>query len=136
MRHNRCEKRFDRRSEHLEAMLNNMAAFLLTHRRLETTIPKAKELRKVVERLVTLGKKGDIKARRRAFAYLKDRTLVKKLFDEISPRYAERDGGYTRIIKVGNRRGDGAPLSIIELVEEEKGKRDMEGQKGKIEKEA
>ncbi len=118
MRHNRDEKRFNRRSEHLKAMLNNMAASLLVHESIETTLPKAKELRRVVERLITLGKQNTVHARRRAFASLKDRTLVKRLFDEIAPRYKDRDGGYTRIVRIGSRRGDAAPMSIIKLVEE------------------
>ncbi len=117
MRHNRDEKRFNRTSEHLKAMLCNMAVSLFNHGRIETTLPKAKELRRFAERLITIGKKGDLHARRRAFAYLKDRTVVKKLFDEIAPRYRDRNGGYTRILRTGNRRGDCAPMAIIELVE-------------------
>ncbi len=117
MRHNRDEKRFNRTSEHLKAMLSNMAVALFTHGRIETTLPKAKELRRFAEPLITLGKKGDLHARRRAFAYLQDRSVVKKLFDEIAPRYRDRSGGYTRILRTGSRRGDCAPMAIIELVE-------------------
>lgn len=107
-------------------MFRNMATSLLDHERIETTDAKAKELRKVVDKMITLGKRGDLHARRQALAYIRDRKVVEKLFDELSVRYSERPGGYTRIIKLRRRPGDGAPISIIELVdreEEEKGKK-------------
>lgn len=101
------------------AMLRNLATSLLRSERVETTEPRAKELRKVAERMITLAKENTLASRRRALSYLYDEDVVKKLFDEIGPRFAERQGGYTRIIKKGPRRGDGAPIAIIELVEEE-----------------
>ncbi len=119
MRHNRDVKRFNRSSSHLKATMNNLASALLDHEKIKTTVPKAKELRRVVEKLITLGKKGNLHARRKSFATLKNRTLVKKLFENIAPRFEERKGGYTRIMRLANRRGDNAPLAIIELVEED-----------------
>jgi large subunit ribosomal protein L17 len=98
--------------------MNNLASALLDHERIKTTVPKAKELRRVVEKLITLGKRGNLHARRKSFVTLKNRTLVKKLFDNIAPRYEKRNGGYTRIMRLANRRGDNAPIAIIELVEE------------------
>ena len=106
-------------------MFRNMATSLLKHEQIETTVPKAKELRGVVERMITLGKRGDLHARRQALGYLVDEAVVRKLFDTLGPRYAERPGGYTRVLKAGHRYGDAAPMAIIELVdrdEDEKGK--------------
>ena len=106
-------------------MFRNMATSLLKHEQIETTLPKAKELRGVVERMITLGKRGDLHARRQALGYLVDEAVVRKLFDTLGPRYAERPGGYTRVLKAGHRYGDAAPMAIIELVdrdEDEKGK--------------
>ena len=106
-------------------MFRNMATSLLKHEQIETTVPKAKELRGVVERMITLGKRGDLHARRQAASYLVDDAVVRKLFDTLGPRYAERPGGYTRVLKAGYRYGDAAPMAIIELVdrdEDEKGK--------------
>jgi len=106
-------------------MFRNMATTLLKHEQIETTVPKAKELRGVVERMITLGKRGDLHARRQALGYLEDENVVRKLFDTLGPRYAERPGGYTRVLKAGFRYGDAAPMAIIELVdrdEDEKGK--------------
>jgi large subunit ribosomal protein L17 len=97
-------------------MLRNIVTSLLREGRIETTEPRAKELRKLADKMITLGKRGDLHARRQALAFLLDETVVKKLFDEIAPRYADRSGGYTRITKVGYRRGDGAPMVIVELV--------------------
>lgn len=104
-------------------MFRNMATSLLDHERIETTDAKAKELRKVVDRMITLGKRGDLHARRQALAYIRDRKVVEKLFDELSQRYSERPGGYTRIIKLRRRPGDGAPISLIELVDREEEKK-------------
>jgi len=98
-------------------MFRNMVTSLFLHERLQTTDAKAKELRQWADRMVTLGKRGSLHARRQALSYVRDRRVVKKLFEEIAPRFAERAGGYTRITKIGVRRGDGAPLSIIELTE-------------------
>jgi len=97
-------------------MLRNIVTSLLREGRIETTEPRAKELRKLADKMITLGKRGDLHARRQALAFLLDETVVKKLFDEIAPRYADRSGGYTRITKLGYRRGDGAPMVIVELV--------------------
>lgn len=116
MNHNKSYRKLGRRTDHRLAMLNNMVKSLLKEERIETTVTRAKELRKFAERMITIGKKGDIAARRRAFASLRDDELVAKLFNEIAPKYAERNGGYTRIIKTSVRRGDSAELAIIELV--------------------
>lgn len=116
MRHNRVAKRFSRTSSHLRGMLANMTNDLLVHERIRTTTPKAKLLRRYVERMITLGKKGTLAARRRAFAFMRNKAAVTKLFAEIGPRFTERNGGYTRVLKVGKRPGDNAPMSIIELV--------------------
>jgi len=104
------------KSGHRKMMLRNIVTSLLREGRIETTEPRAKELRKLADKMITLGKRGDLHARRQALAFLLDETVVKKLFDEIAPRYADRSGGYTRITKVGYRRGDGAPMVIVELV--------------------
>jgi large subunit ribosomal protein L17 len=116
MNHNKSYRKLGRRSEHRKAMLMNLTISLLKENRIETTITRAKELRKFAERMVTLGKKGDISARRRAFAFLRDEATVAKLFGEIAPKYAERNGGYTRILRTSVRKGDSAELAIIELV--------------------
>ncbi|HAA90102.1 MAG: 50S ribosomal protein L17 [Thermoanaerobacterales bacterium 50_218] len=104
------------KSGHRKMMLRNIVTSLLREGRIETTEPRAKELRKLADKMITLGKRGDLHARRQALAFLLDETVVKKLFDEIAPRYADRSGGYTRITKLGYRRGDGAPMVIVELV--------------------
>ena len=110
MRHGRSGRRLNRTSSHRKAMFTNMAASLIEHEQITTTLPKAKELRPIVEKLVTLGKRGDLHARRSA-------VLVKRLFDTIAPRYAERNGGYLRIMKAGFRFGDNAALAVIEFVD-------------------
>ena len=97
-------------------MLRNIVTSFLREERIQTTEPKAKELRRAAEKMITLGKKGDLHARRQAMAFITDEDVVKKLFEEIAPKYKERNGGYTRIIKVGPRRGDAAPMVLIELV--------------------
>ncbi len=117
MRHNRDDKRFNRTSGHLRCMMANLTNDLLNHGRIRTTTPKAKELRRFAERMITLGKSGTLAARRRAMAFLRNKKTVTRLFSEISPRYADRPGGYTRILKLGFRPGDCAPMSVIELVE-------------------
>jgi large subunit ribosomal protein L17 len=127
MRHGRAHRKLNRTAEHRKAMFANMAVALIVHEQIETTLPKAKELRPVVEKLITVAKKGSLHARRQAVASIKDREAVKKLFDVIGPRYKARNGGYTRIIKAGFRFGDSAPAAIIEFVDrdvEAKGKED------------
>ncbi len=117
MRHARGYRRLNRTHEHRKALFANMAGSLIEHEQIKTTLPKAKELRRVVEKLVTLGKRGDLHARRQANAQLKQDMHVAKLFDVIGPRYAERQGGYIRIMKAGFRYGDMAPMAIIEFVD-------------------
>ncbi|MDA8235069.1 MAG: 50S ribosomal protein L17 [Clostridia bacterium] len=109
-------QKLGRTSSHREAMFRNMVTSLFREERIQTTGPKAKELKSIAEKMVSLAKKGDLHARRQALSYIIDETVVSKLFDEIGPKYAERQGGYTRIIKVGPRRGDAAEMVILELV--------------------
>jgi len=104
------------KTDHRVAMLRNMTADLINNGRMVTTVTRAKELRRVAERTITLGKRGDLHARRQALAYLYDKNAVYKLFEEVAPKYQDRNGGYTRILKMGPRRGDGAQMAIIELV--------------------
>lgn len=118
MRHNNAGRRLGRTTSHRIAMFRNMVTSFLNHERITTTDAKAKELRSIAEKMITLGKKGDLHAMRQAASYIRDKKVVTKLFTTIAPRYAERAGGYTRIIKLGIRPGDNAPLSVIELVEE------------------
>ncbi len=117
MYHGHKKRRFNRTAEHRKAMFSNMCANLIHHEQIVTTLPKAKDLRPVVEKLVTLGKRGDLHARRMAMAALRQPAIVKKLFDVIGPRYQERQGGYTRVLKAGFRFGDNAPLAVIEFVD-------------------
>ena len=117
MYHGRAKRRFNRTSEHRKAMFANMCQALIKHEQIKTTLPKAKDLRPVIEKLVTLGKRGDLHARRQAIAQIKDVLLVKKLFDVLGPRYKDRNGGYTRIMKAGFRFGDNAPVAVIEFVD-------------------
>ncbi|TCR62042.1 50S ribosomal protein L17 [Bosea sp. BK604] len=117
MRHGFRGRRFNRSAEHRQAMFANMAQALIKHEQITTTLPKAKDLRPVVEKLVTLGKRGDLHARRQAIAQIKDVALVGKLFSVLGPRYKERNGGYLRIMKAGFRFGDNAPLAVIEFVD-------------------
>jgi large subunit ribosomal protein L17 len=119
MRHNKSGRRLGRTTSHRVAMFRNMVTSFLTHERIVTTDAKAKELRPIAEKMITLGKKGDLHAIRQAACYIRDKETVTKLFSTIAPRYKERAGGYTRIIKLGIRQGDAAPLSVIEFVEEE-----------------
>ena len=119
MRHLNAGRKLNRTSAHRKALFKNMVLALIRHERITTTDPKAKELRRVADRMVTLGKQNDLAARRRAFAALQSHEAVKKLFDEIAPRFKERNGGYTRVIKFGHRRGDAAMLSVIEFTGQE-----------------
>lgn len=117
MRHRMSGRKLNRTSSHRKAMFANMAAALIKHEQITTTLPKAKEMRGIADRLITLGKRGDLHARRQALATLRDTALVDKLFTTLAERYAERPGGYTRVMKAGYRYGDSAPVGIIELVE-------------------
>lgn len=117
MRHNRAGRKLGRVSEHRRALFRNQLLSLLKHERIITTLPKAKELRPIAERMVTLGRKNSVHTRRLANRWISDRDLIKKLFAEIAPRFATRPGGYTRIVKLGPRKGDGAELAILEFVD-------------------
>ncbi len=117
MRHRKGGRKLNRSSAHRKAMFANMAAALIKHEQITTTVPKAKELRGVVDRLITLGKRGGLHARRQAIAAIGDRAMVNKLFATLGPRYAERNGGYTRVLRAGFRYGDAAPMAVIELVD-------------------
>ncbi|WP_417814535.1 50S ribosomal protein L17 [Thalassospira alkalitolerans] len=117
MRHGMHGRKLNRTSSHRKAMFANMAVSLLTHEQIKTTLPKAKDLRPYVEKLITLGKRGDLHARRQAISILRDDKVVAKLFGEIAERYKERSGGYTRVLKAGFRYGDAAPVAVIELVD-------------------
>ena len=117
MRHARGYRRLNRTHEHRKALFANMAGSLIEHEQIKTTLPKAKELKRITDKLITLGKRGDLHARRQAASQLKQDMHVKKLFDILGPRYAERTGGYTRVLKAGFRYGDMAPMAIIELVD-------------------
>ncbi len=117
MYHGRAKRRFNRTHEHRKAMFANLSQALIKHEQIVTTLPKAKDLRPVVEKLVTLGKRGDLHARRQAISQIKDVDLVRKLFDVLGPRYKTRNGGYTRVLKAGFRQGDNAALAVIEFVD-------------------
>ena len=117
MRHGFKGRRFSRSQSHRKSMFANLAVSLIEHEQIVTTLPKAKDLRPIVEKLVTLGKRGDLHARRQVIAQIGNETVVKRLFDTIAPRYANRNGGYLRIMKAGFRHGDNAPLAVIEFVE-------------------
>ena len=117
MRHRNAGRKLNRTAEHRKALFANMAAALFKHEQIVTTLPKAKDLRRVAERLITLAKRGDLHARRLAAARLRDEKMVSKLFDTIGPRYKDRSGGYTRVLKAGFRYGDSAPVAVIELVD-------------------
>jgi len=119
MRHRVATFKIGRSSAHRRAMLANMVSSLFTHGQIETTLVKAKEARRFAEKLITIGKKGDLHRRRLAVSKLRDKSAVKLLFDEIAPAYAERNGGYTRILKLGVRRGDAAEMCLLQLVKEE-----------------
>ncbi len=117
MRHRKKGRKLNRTASHRKAMFANMAAALIKHEQIITTLPKAKELKRVIDRLITLGKRGDLHARRQAFARLRDEAMVKKLFDVLGERYKDRPGGYSRVMRAGYRFGDNAPRAVIELVD-------------------
>src|SRR3979409_330918 len=117
MRHLKAGRRLNRTTAHRTAMFANMAAALIKHEQITTTLPKAKELRPIVEKLVTLGKRGGLHARRKAISEIRGVPMVKKLFDVLGPRYKDRNGGYTRVMKAGFRYGDNAPVAVIEFVD-------------------
>ena len=125
MRHRNKGRKLNRTSAHRKAMFNNMAAALIKHEQITTTLPKAKELRRFAERLVTLGKRGGLHARRQALSQVPDTNLVEKLFTTLAERYAERQGGYTRVLRAGFRYGDSAPMAVIEFVDRDE---DAKGQ--------
>ncbi|WP_299723224.1 50S ribosomal protein L17 [uncultured Tateyamaria sp.] len=120
MRHARGYRRLNRTHEHRKALFSNMAGSLIEHEQIKTTLPKAKELRPIIEKLVTLAKRGDLHARRQAASKLKEEQYVAKLFEVLGPRYAERSGGYVRVLKAGFRYGDMAPMAIIEFVDRDR----------------
>ncbi|WP_419913446.1 50S ribosomal protein L17 [Hoeflea sp.] len=128
MRHRKSGRKLNRTPSHRKAMFANMAASLIEHEQIVTTLPKAKEIRPIVEKLVTLGKRGDLHARRQAISKIRDVEMVRKLFDTIATRYADRHGGYIRIMKAGFRKGDNAPLAVVEFVDRDvdaKGAKDL-----------
>ncbi len=129
MRHGFAHRKLNRTHQHRKAMFANMAASLITHEQITTTLPKAKELKPIVDKLITLAKKGDLSSRRRAIAKIRDEDAVQKLFAIMGDRYKDRQGGYTRVLKAGFRFGDNAPIAVIELVD-----RDVEA-KGKVDRE-
>ena len=139
MRHGNGLRKLNRTSSHRLAMLRNMTVSLLRHEEITTTLPKAKELRPVVEKLVTLGKRGDLHARRQAISRIRDVAMVKKLFDVLGPRYKARPGGYTRVLKAGFRYGDNAPIAVIEFVDRDESAKGLDSgpvQNKKVEEEA
>ncbi len=117
MRHGKGNRKLGKTSSHRKAMFSNMTTALLKHEQIKTTLPKAKELRSVVEKMITLGKKGGLHSRRQALSFIRDEKIVEKLFSTISERYQSRNGGYTRVLKAGYRYGDCAPMAVIELVD-------------------
>ncbi len=117
MRHRNGARKLNRTSSHRKAMFSNMAVSLLIHEQIKTTLPKAKELRRVADKMITLGKRGTLHTRRQAFSYLRDDAAVSKLFSALAGRYKDRSGGYTRVLKAGYRYGDNAPMAVIELVD-------------------
>tara|TARA_B100002051_G_scaffold200051_1_gene189984 strand:- start:216 stop:635 length:420 start_codon:yes stop_codon:yes gene_type:complete len=117
MRHLKSKRKLNKTSSHRKAMLGNMAVALIKHEQIQTTLPKAKELSPFVDKLITLGKNGDLASRKKAYSILPEKKWTSKIFDELSERYKERDGGYTRVLKAGFRYGDSAPMAVIELVD-------------------
>ena len=129
MRHGNSTRKLNRTHEHRKAMFANMVCSLIEHEQIQTTLPKAKELKKIIDKYITLGKKGSLHSRRQAISRLKQNSAVIKLFETLAPRYKERNGGYTRVLKAGFRYGDAAPLAVIELVDRDvsaKGAKDKE----------
>jgi len=135
MRHGKKTKKLSRTKSHRKAMLANMAASLFLYHVIKTTEAKAKEVKKLADKLITLAKKGNLHAHRQVYDVIKDRKLVKKLFDEIAPKLMDREGGYTRVLKLGTRRGDGASLSVVKLLVEKPASEEKEGKKEKHKKE-
>jgi large subunit ribosomal protein L17 len=131
MRHGKVHRKLNRKPEHRRAMFANMAAALIKHEQIMTTLPKAKDLRPVVEKLITLGKRGDLHARRQAVAKIRDIAMVKKLFEVLGPRYKGRNGGYTRVLKAGFRYGDSAPVAVIELVDRDEAAKGLDSGPGR-----
>ena len=117
MRHLKSKRKLNKTSTHRKAMLSNMAVALIKHEQIQTTLPKAKELAPYVDKLITLGKRGDLSSRRKAYSLLSEKEWASKLFDELSERYKDRKGGYTRVLKAGFRYGDSAPMAVIELID-------------------
>jgi large subunit ribosomal protein L17 len=139
MNHGKVHRKLGKKPEHRKAMFANMCAALIKHEQISTTLPKAKELRPIVEKLVTLGKRGDLHARRQAVSQIRDIAMVKKLFDVLGPRYKERKGGYTRVLKAGFRYGDNAPVAVIEFVDRDEAAKGQDSgpvQEKKVEEEA
>ena len=129
MRHGNSNRKLNRTHEHRKAMFANMVCSLIEHEQIQTTLPKAKELKKIVDKYITLGKKGSLHSRRQAISRLKQNSAVIKLFETLAPRYKERNGGYTRVLKAGFRYGDAAPLAVVEFVDRDvsaKGAKDKE----------
>jgi len=117
MKHKVAGRKLGRNPSHRKAMLRNIVTSLLEHERIVTTVPKAKEARRIAEKMITLGKRGDLHARRQALSYIRTKDIVAKLFDELGPRFQDRPGGYTRILKCGFRAGDHAPMALVQLVD-------------------
>ncbi len=126
MRHGKSGRKLNRTSSHRKAMFANMAAALIKHEQIITTLPKAKDLRPIAEKLITLAKRGDVHARRQAMSKIRDEDQVKKLFEVLGARYGERNGGYTRVLKAGFRYGDSAPMAVIELVDRDPSARGLD----------
>ena len=134
MNHGKVHRKLNRTAEHRKAMFANMCAALIKHEQIVTTVPKAKELRPIVEKLVTLGKRGDLHARRQAISRIRDVAMVKKLFDVLGPRYKDRNGGYTRVLKAGFRYGDNAAVGVIEFVDRDESAKGLDS--GPVQKRA
>lgn len=135
MRHKKLGRRFSRDSSHRQAMFSNMAAALIRHEQIVTTLAKAKDLKRVIDKYITLAKRGDLNSRRLAASRLRDEDMTKKLFDTLAPRYKDRAGGYSRVLKAGFRYGDSAPRAVIELVDRDtsvKGKEDRERHEAEV----
>jgi large subunit ribosomal protein L17 len=126
MQHRRLGRRFSRDSGHRQAMFSNLAASLVRHEQIVTTLAKAKDLKRVMDKYITLAKRGDLNSRRLAAARMRDEAMVKKLFETLGPRYKSRSGGYTRVLKAGYRHGDSAPVAVIELVERDESVKGVE----------
>ena len=135
MQHGRLGRRFNRDSGHRQAMFSNMVAALIKHEQIVTTLPKAKDLKRVMDKYITLAKRGDLNSRRLAASRMRDEAMTKKLFDVLGPRYKDRNGGYTRVLKAGYRYGDSAPRAVIELVDRDesvKGREDRERHEAEV----